>query len=129
MLRTTYSIIPTMVVINHRIKVNRISFLFLTQFLLDGCRCHVATIHAPRIIVIAPSPACASVVSENQCSGWVLRISKLDKEGIMTSRNDRAFSVTAVSMVVPCAMYLRFCFKVKLAKRMMSMVICKPRLI
>jgi hypothetical protein len=99
------------------------------QFLLDGCRCHAATIHAPRIIANAPSPECASVASENQCSGWVLRISKVDKEGIMTSRNDRAFSITAVSMVVPCAMYLRFRFKVKLAKRIMSMVICKPRLI
>ncbi len=69
------------------------------------------------------------MASENQCSGWVLRISKVDKEGIMTSRNDRAFSITAVSMVAPCEKYLRFHFKVKLAKRMMSMVICKPRFI
>jgi len=99
------------------------------QFWLDGCRCHAATIHAPRIIVTAPSPACARVASENQCSGWVLRISKVDKEGIMTSRNDSAFSITAVSMVAPCAKYLRFRFKVKLANRMMSVAICKLRLI
>ncbi len=129
MFRTTYNTIPTKVVAIHNIKVKRISFFFLMQFLLDGCRCHAATIHAPRIIVIVPSPACVSVASENQCSGWVLRISKVDKEGIMTSRNERAFSITAVSMVVPCAMYLRFCFKVRLAKRMMSIAICKPRLI
>jgi len=79
--------------------------------------------------VIAPSPACVRVASENQCSGWVLRISKVDKEGIMTSRNDSAFSITAVSMVAPCAKYLRFRFKAKLANRMASIMICKPRLI
>jgi len=63
------------------------------------------------------------VVSENQCIGWALTISIFSSEGIMTRRNDRVFSTTAISMLVPWAKYLRFRLKAMLASRVARTIV------